>query len=205
MVNKEQYLKADAEGKMKILAKEYGVPAHQFWKHQQSGKWIINHAGVQTIAAQEGVIVEYEVIAAAESFAVIKADIKDGQSTFGEASKANCKMPYPVAMAEKRAFDRAILIHILRHVGGYGADFYAEDEADDFKQPAAQKKATADKKGDSLSIDDKKRMVIEALESASGENQIKSINAKGKAIDDSDVWLSELDKHVMAAKNRLAG
>jgi len=133
-LDREQYLKADAEGRAKVLAKSYGLSAGQMWKHKQSGKWIISHAGVQSIAAQEGVLVEYAVISAAADHAVLMAQIKGGQATFGEANPGNCQMKYYVAMAEKRAFDRCVLIHILREVGGYGQDFYGEDEADDFKQ-----------------------------------------------------------------------
>jgi len=138
---REAYIKADAEGRAKILAKTYGLAAHQMWNHKQSGKWIISHAGVQSIAAQEKIGVIYEVIKVEPGFVVIKGIpqyslgdiVAIGQATFGEASKENTTQKYPVAMAEKRAYDRAVLICVLQEVGGYGADFYGEDEADDFK------------------------------------------------------------------------
>ena len=148
-IDAKEYMKADAENKGKLLAKAYGLAGHQMWKHKQSGKWIISHAGIQSIAAQEEVIVEYMVISVAADHAVLMAQIKDGQATFGEATPANCQMKYYVAMAEKRAFDRCVLIHILRDVGGYGADFYGEDEADNFAKPKDSKvvKDTADALG----------------------------------------------------------
>ena len=134
--HRDEYLKADSEGKMKILAKVYGLPGHQVWKHKQSGKWIISHAGVQSIAAQENINVQYVVENMARDFVVIRATplggTKAGQTTFGEASPDTTMQKYLVAMAEKRAYDRAVLINVLQVVGGYGADFYSEEEADDF-------------------------------------------------------------------------
>jgi len=150
--HRDTYISADAEGRAKMLAKVYGLSAHQMWKHKQSGKWIISHAGVQSIAAQEGVMVSYDVIHIERGFVVIHATPLAGgvvgQPTFGEASTENTQQKYLVAMAEKRAFDRAVLICVLQEVGGYGADFYGEDEADDFKKPAdvapvVKKKPTA--------------------------------------------------------------
>lgn len=46
----------------------------------------------------------------------------------GEASKGNCKNPYPYAMAFKRCFDRVVLKASKLAVGG----IYSESEADDF-------------------------------------------------------------------------
>jgi len=139
------YLVADAEGKAGLLASCYGVADHQMWRHKQSGKWIISHAGVQSIAAQEGILVHYD-----PDFQKLDRDhvvlmarpIKDGeagQATFGEASPDNCQMKYYAAMAEKRAYDRAVLIFVLQKVGGHGADFYSEEESADFAKPADAK------------------------------------------------------------------
>jgi hypothetical protein len=191
-INAEQYIKADSEERGKILAKSYGLSAHQMWKHQQSGKWIISHAGIQSIAAQEDILVDYEVIAAAEGFAIIKANIKDGQSTFGEATKANCKMAYYVAMAEKRAFDRAVLIHILRHVGGYGADFYGEDEADEFKRADNKSKPAGNKsKANEPTVGE----LASALNAATSMTEVKGIWAQVEKMsmsDDDRAYLTDL-------------
>ena len=144
-----EYIKADGEGRAKLLASTYGLSAHQVWKHKQSGKWIVSHSGVEAIAAQEGLVVLYEVVTISPEFVVLRGSVmsKDGtyvgQQTFGEASPKNTQQSYPVAMAEKRCFDRAILKAVLGWVGGHGGDFYSEEESDDFradKQDAAPKK-----------------------------------------------------------------
>ena len=216
-IDRDAYMKADAEGKAKIVAKSYGLSRHQMWLHKQSGKYIINHAGIQTIAAVEGILVDYKVISVdGKSVSVYATPYtlnEDGnpvfgQATFGEASPDNNKMSYPFAMAEKRGFDRAVLIQVLRHVGGYGGDFYGEDEADDFKQGVCDQKPKASGKkpsnGDDLSIDEKKLLVMDALSSATSAKQVASINAKGNGLDASDKWLADLDKAVVAANARLS-
>lgn len=135
---REEYVKADAEGRAKLLAKTYGLSGHQMWKHKQSGKWIISHAGVEVIAAAEGIGVEYTVEYLSPEFVVLRAtpygpDGEAGQATFGEAGANTTQMSYYVAMAEKRAYDRAVLKMALASVGAHGADLYSEEEADDFK------------------------------------------------------------------------
>lgn len=109
--HREEYLKSTAEEKGKLLAKTYGLAGHQVWKHKQSGKWIISHAGIQSIAAQEALLVNYDVHVCERSFVVVEArpytlgevdkdgyrDNIYGQSTFGEASPDNCKMQYYAA------------------------------------------------------------------------------------------------------------
>ena len=59
--HREEYLKSTAEEKGKLLAKTYGLAGHQVWKHKQSGKWIVSHAGIQSIAAQESICVKYKM------------------------------------------------------------------------------------------------------------------------------------------------
>lgn len=205
-INSDEYIKASAEGRAKILAKTYGLAAHQMWNHKQSGKWIISHAGVQSIAAQENIIVDYEVVAVSESFAVVKAVVTDGQSTFGEASKANCKMPYPFAMAEKRGFDRAVLINILRHVGGYGADFYGEDEADDFKDPVANSETTTTKAKTPAKNDSPEAMksrALIALEAAKNIKNIENIQVKAMPLAIEGNWVAELESTAEIAVKRV--
>ena len=50
--------------------------------------------------------------------------------TFGESSPLNTKNKYPVAMAEKRSFSRAI----LKITGLYELAVFGEDESDEFKK-----------------------------------------------------------------------
>ena len=40
----------------KELAEKYELETHDFWKHNQSGKWIISHKAVMKIAEIEGVV-----------------------------------------------------------------------------------------------------------------------------------------------------
>lgn len=146
--HRDEYIAADGEGKAKLLARVYGLQRHQLWQHKQSGKWIVSHAGIEAIASQESIGVEYDIVRCDPGFVVIKATPYLGeagfQSTFGEASSDNTRMAYPVAMAEKRGFDRAVLKAVLGSVGGHGADFYGEDEADDFKAARHDAKAGND-------------------------------------------------------------
>ena len=37
----------------KFLAERYALEGHHFWKHKQSGKWIISHKGCMVIADKE--------------------------------------------------------------------------------------------------------------------------------------------------------
>jgi len=109
------------------------------WKHKQSSKWIISHAGVEVIAAAEGIRVEYATEYLSPDFVVLRAKPvnaagEPGQETFGEAGKETTRMGYYVAMAEKRAYDRAVLKMALASVGAHGADFYSDQEADEFKR-----------------------------------------------------------------------
>ena len=148
--HRDEYLKADAEEKAALLAKVYGVPKHMLWKHGQSGRWIISHAGVEMIAAQERITVSYVEVSMTPEFVVIHGtphrDCLTGQGTYGEASPKNTTQKHPVAMAEKRTYDRAVLKMVLASVGGYGADFYSEEEADDFRKPAGDDPAPKQRK-----------------------------------------------------------
>lgn len=136
---RDEYLAASPEGKAKILCETYGVPASMVWQHRQSGRHIIKHSGVEMIAAQETILVDYREVAVGPEFCVIHATPRRGddygQSTFGEASPDNTMQKHLFAMAEKRAYDRAVLKYVLSSMGGYGADFYSEEEADDFRKP----------------------------------------------------------------------
>jgi hypothetical protein len=66
--------------------------------------------------------------------AIIKATAKKGEvfmESFGEAEVGvNCRSPYPVAMAEKRALARVV----LKITGAYKFGIFGEDESDDFKR-----------------------------------------------------------------------
>lgn len=90
-------------------------PKECLWLHPQSKKYLMLHKYVEIAAAKTNITydlheVEFNTL---EKIAVVKcvADINNEKKviTYGEASPGNCKNNYPVAMAEKRAIDRAVL------------------------------------------------------------------------------------------------
>lgn len=120
----------------KFLAEKYGLEKSHFWKHKQSGKWIVSHVAVMIIADYEGIefskpeYVEKEmgsVVLLGSGELILENGNKKVKWTHGEANLKNCHVPYPYAMAEKRLKDRLTLMLI----SAYG-DVYSEIEADEF-------------------------------------------------------------------------
>ena len=100
---------------------------------------IITRSGIEKIQFASNISVGYEVCLlgggpSGNMAAVIKATAKKGDvfmESFGEAEVGvNCKSPYAVAMAEKRALARVV----LKITGAYKFGVFGEDESDDFKQ-----------------------------------------------------------------------
>ena len=95
---------------------------------------IITRTGIDKIQGTENIIIHYDTVEYSPGIsAAVKAKAKWNDrniETYGEASKANTKMPYPLAMAEKRAMSRAI----LKLTGFYELGVFGEDESDDFKK-----------------------------------------------------------------------
>ena len=111
------------------------------------GTWVMYHRYIEQIAAHNQVsIVDLDLCNVGEKNAVVKCEVEAGDRkiiTFGEASPANCKNAYPVAMAEKRAVDRAVLKAVLIH-----GTIYSENEDETFAAsppPAPAKKPAAKK------------------------------------------------------------
>ena len=115
----------------KQLSEKYGLEKDHFWKHKQSGKWIVSHQGVMKIANQEGIVFHKPEIHRDDmSSLAMYGEATLGDKTvwsFGEAMPENCRMPYFWAMAEKRLKDRLTLMLI----DVYG-EVYSEIEADEF-------------------------------------------------------------------------
>ena len=98
------------------------------------GTPVILHKALERVAAHKGIIFDAPV--------VVESDISQknvalycvghlgdkSEWSFGEAAHYNNKIPYPYAMAEKRAKDRVILKLVGLH--GY---VYSEDESDKFQ------------------------------------------------------------------------
>ena len=96
---------------------------------------IITRQGIDKIMAKSGIEIQYELINLSEdhSHCLIKALGKMGEKviqTFGEASPKNNKNAYTVAMAEKRAKSRIVLML----AGFYELGIFGEEESDDFKR-----------------------------------------------------------------------
>lgn len=98
---------------------------------QKKGTWILKHKTLEALAVAEKIIFNKPEITFNCEAVIIWVEGKRGETiewSFGEASPANCKNQYLVAMAEKRGKDRVI----LKLLGLHG-DAYSEEEADDFK------------------------------------------------------------------------
>ncbi len=115
---------------------QYGVESDEIWEVHGSA-WVVKHKALERVAVEVGIVwlrPSVQVCDLANKIAVICAFGKLGEReewSFGEASPANNKNSYPVAMAEKRARDRVILKLLVTH----GA-LYSESESDEFIQPA---------------------------------------------------------------------
>ena len=131
--------------KIEELAEKYNLSAtDDFWKHKQSGQWILTHNACQKIAHMEGIIHSKpdEDLSETDNLQNItywvKGTLGDKEIwEVGEASPVNCKMGYPHAIAHKRVKDRITLALI----NAYEYDVSSEIEADAFKKPVESKTA----------------------------------------------------------------
>lgn len=115
---------------LKQLSEKYGLTKDDFFKSTQ-GWIIITRGGIDKIWAKSGINVEYDVIKSEPENCIVRARAFYGGKhvqTFGEANPKNCKNAYPMAMAEKRAYARAV----LKLEGAYAEGIFSEDEAEEF-------------------------------------------------------------------------
>ena len=116
------------------LAAKYELLDSDFWKHKQSGKWIIKHDACEKIADQENIqFVLPEIHADNNTDIAMVGVAKKGDKvvwTTGEAAPRNCSMKYYWAMAEKRLKDRLT----LKIINAYEYGVSSEVEADEFMQ-----------------------------------------------------------------------
>ena len=119
------------------LSKEPNV---DFWKHQQSGQWILTHAAVEKIAGQEGVeMVDIKVLNSEVDLVRFLITMKLGDThitSIGEADRKNCHSQYLGCMGEKRGIDRCV----LKLIDAYQYGISSEVEADDFAKPTYYQK-----------------------------------------------------------------
>lgn len=124
----------------------YKVDSDEIWEVHGS-TWVVKHKALERVAAEQGIVFDRPSVITcdlANKIAVICVFGTLGERnewSFGEASPANNKNSYPVAMAEKRAKDRVILKLLMTH----GA-LYSEAEADEFAEQRPEKRGELPKK-----------------------------------------------------------
>lgn len=116
------------------LYQTYNLTEEDVFISPQGWKIITRH-GIDKIQAKAKININYESVVVERDFVVLKAigTVEDRTiETFGEANngqgKPNCRQPYVVSMAEKRAMSRVV----LKLTGFYELGLFSEDEADDF-------------------------------------------------------------------------
>lgn len=125
---------------------KYKIDSDEIWE-VHGATWVVKHKALERVAVEVGVSwLRPDVVTCdlANKIAVICAYGKMGEReewSFGEASPANNKNSYPMAMAEKRARDRVILKLLVSH----GA-LYSESEADEFAEQRPEKRGELPKK-----------------------------------------------------------
>ena len=150
---------------IKDLANKYNLdPKTDFWKHKQSGKWIITHDACEKIASMENIILaKWETLNSERDFCRFLITMAMGEkliSSIGEASKENCQSKYYGSMAEKRGVDRCI----LKLINAYEYGIYSDSEADSFKKPVEAKEDVGEIKVAPRRITNKQMNLIMQLE-----------------------------------------
>ena len=147
----------------KRLHEEYNLNINEdFWKHKQSGSWIISHNAVKKIVAQQtskGFLIETPLTADVETLSdkqgpdgwevVVAGNFtlkdKDGNvlrtiSQTGEVNEKNCRLPFRYTMSRKRLYDRGVLdVLQISQLGGYSdveADAFVKSKNPTAKTPA---------------------------------------------------------------------
>lgn len=114
---------------------KYSVSFDEVWE-VRPGAYAIKHKALERVAIEQKirfatpVMLQIDMEKKIAAMCVIATMGERSEWTTGEASPANCKNMYPLAMAEKRGKDRVTLKLLQAH-----GSLYSEDEADDFKRP----------------------------------------------------------------------
>jgi hypothetical protein len=90
---------------------------------------IITRTGIEKIQAKDQMTITYKLenVSPDHKYVIIKAIAMKGNilmESYGEANPSNCKQSYPIAIAEKRAKARVVLMMS----GFYREGLYSEDE-----------------------------------------------------------------------------
>lgn len=122
---------AEVTKELAALMSSHGLKKDDVWFMKNAKKWAVTHKGMEKLQIKLKIIIvdlEIAFVDLSLNACVIKCTaVKNGIKviTFGECTPKNSFNSYPVAMAEKRAIDRAIL-----KLAGLHGDFYSEDEMD---------------------------------------------------------------------------
>ena len=127
---------------LNAIFKKYGLirEQHVFFSDDYT---IITRQGIQKIQKAEGIQIKFELVHCASKEAVIKATgYFEGveYQTHGEASPYNNTFTFSVAIAEKRALSRLILMMVMKDFEGI---VMGKDELD--TQPKSVKKTVTEK------------------------------------------------------------
>lgn len=102
----------DERAFMNGLFNQYGLGMDDIFRHQHFV--IIKRAGIEKIMARAEIRIDYQVEACSRDHAAVRATATDPEGkqicTFGSATPDNCRSPYLLEMAEKRAKSRAVLM-----------------------------------------------------------------------------------------------
>ena len=126
--------------RLAVLYKKYELTKDDVFSSPQ-GWTIITRAGIDSIQAQEDILISYDVVEYTPAVsAAVKAVGIIGErkiETYGEANSKNCRATYPLAMAEKRAMSRIV----LKLTGFYALGVFGEDESEDFAAEIKKQKS----------------------------------------------------------------
>ena len=125
--------KQEAWAKIQKLCPDIEKSDDLAWKLRD--RWILSNKAVQRIAAHHKIVVTYGEPKELMGNIYIRATARNTLTgleieTFGESNSKNTIAKYPIAIAEKRAHDRAVLKSTEVYV-----DFYSESESDDWRKP----------------------------------------------------------------------
>jgi len=114
---------------MKQIAKDFSLTKNDYYKHTQSGKWILKKEAIEKIADEKGILLEsVQILNSERDFVRFLITMSMGDlrmSSIGEADSVNCRgNKYFGCMAEKRGIGRVV----LRLIGASKHGIMSEDD-----------------------------------------------------------------------------
>ncbi len=193
----------------KELADAYGLKAGEkaghFWEMKRGSKsiWIVTNPGCKLIQAKEGIVFHsMEWINTGEKVGpynycwtvMVKASRigEEDRATYttGEVNDSNCRMNYPVSMAEKRAKCRAILdIAGLAKEGFFSVDDMTKEEwnKEGFLTDDQQKEKDEEEKVRKEKVEASKQQNIAKANDLAKRSLSKGTNTNTKSLSFEDI------------------